>query len=332
MTIQRVILLAAALLVVQLGLVAATYLSGRGTGEYRPGENFLEFARDAVDRVEITGEAGERLVLAKGQAGWVLAEHFNAPAAVAQVDALFDKLAGLVRGLVVAESPEAAGRFKVAADAFQRHVVLRAGESEVANLYVGTSPSFRQVHARRAGEEAVVTVNLSAFDLDTAIEQWLDKEQLKVAEEDLAEIIFPGFRLQRTDGGWALADLAEKEQANGEAVADLVLRVRSLTLQTVVDPAEAEALFAGEPDLLYTLVLRDNRRLEYRFAKIEAKDAYALRVTGQERIYQVHKLPVEALQKLNRPNLLAVPEPADAEEENGDTVPDYPLSEQPTGH
>ncbi len=309
--IQRVIVVAAVLLLVQLALLANTFFGNRGEGEYRPGEPLLQFPAEAVDRVEISDDQGGRLVLTRGPAGWRMPNHFDAPADTAQVRALLDKLAALAGGQAVAATAEAAGRFKVATDDFRRHLLLSAGENELANLYVGTSPGFRQAHARLAAEAEIVTVALTTFDLETAMEQWLDKEQLKLAEEELVAVVAADFSLRRQEEKWHLAGLAGEERQNDEAVADLLLRIGGLTPQKVLDPAMAAPLFAAPADLHYTLVFADGRRREYRFVRLPEEEAFALQLSDRDLIYQVHRLPVEGLQKLNRQGLLAASGQAD---------------------
>jgi len=324
----RLIALAFALLAVQLGLVVALNFADRGAaGRYQPGGPFLEIAEDAIDRVEITGEQGETLVITRGEAGWQLPEHDKAPADMAKLKALLDRLAGLSSGLVVATSAEAANRFQVADTAFHRHILLFADGQEVANFYIGTSPGFRQVHARRAGEAAIVTVALSTFELETAPEEWLDKELVKIAEEQLVGVVYPDFTLTRQDGHWLLADLAPGENLDNEAVADLTLRVGGLTIQSVLDPQDAGPLFQGPLDLQYTLILADDSRLEYRFVK--SGESYALRVSGREQVFKVHQLPVEGLQKFTRQSLLQSEQSPQGEPDSPETGTEVDLPEPP---
>lgn len=327
---RTLIAVAFALLVVQLALVVAFHFVDRGSaGRYQPGGPFLEGAAGDIDRVEITGEEGEKLVIARGEGGWQLPEHDKVPADMAKVEALLDRLAGLSSGLVVATSAEAANRFQVADAAFQRHIRLFADGREAANFYIGTSPAFRQVHARRAGEAAIVTVALSTFELATAPEEWLDKELVKIAEENLVGVVYSDFTLTRQNGQWLLEDLAAEETLDNDAVADLTLRIRGLTIQSVLDPQEAGPLFQGPLDLQYTLILADGSRLEYSFVK--SGDSYALQVTSREQVFKVHQLPVEGLQRFSRQNLLQPDQAAegqtDAEEIGPEIDPPAPPAE-----
>jgi hypothetical protein len=318
---RTLIAVAFALLAVQLALVVAFNFIDRGSaGRYQPGGPFLEIAEEAIDRVEITDEQGGKLVIARGEGGWQLPEHDKVPADMTKLAALLDRLAGLSSGLVVATSAEAANRFQVADAAFQRHILLFADGQEAANFYIGTSPGFRQVHARRAGEAAIVTVALSTFELETAPEEWLDKELVKIAGEQLVGVVFPDFTLTRQDGHWLLADLAAGETLDHDAVADLTLRVGGLTIQSVLDPQVAGPLFQGPLDLQYTLILADGSRLLYRFVK--SADSYALRVSGREQVFKVHQLPVEGLQKFTRQGLLQPDQSAEGQADTAENGPE----------
>ncbi|HSL41150.1 MAG TPA: hypothetical protein VK857_12325, partial [Desulforhopalus sp.] len=98
---RTLIVVAFALLVVQLALVVAFTFVARGSaGRYQPGGPFLEVAEEAIDRVEITDEQGGKLVIARGEGGWQLPEHDKVPADMTKLEALLDRLAGLSSGLV----------------------------------------------------------------------------------------------------------------------------------------------------------------------------------------------------------------------------------------
>lgn len=89
-----------------------------------------------------------------------------------KLHSILTKLSGLKQGFAVGTTAAAVKRFKVADDLFQRHVV-QAGENPVGDLYLGTSPGYRQIHARKAGTENVVAVELSTFELEPKADQWL---------------------------------------------------------------------------------------------------------------------------------------------------------------
>ncbi|MFH0782650.1 MAG: DUF4340 domain-containing protein [Pseudomonadota bacterium] len=302
---KRTITIAALLLVLQIGLVVAFQVGGKTASDLaKPEAPLLGFAADAVTTLEITGPEKDRIVIQKKDGGWILPDSFGAPASAEQVAALLTRLQEMKQGFAVATSATAAKRFKVADDLFQRHVVLKAGESVVGDLYVGTSPSFRQIHARKAGSGGVVVVELSTYELETAADKWLDKNIMKIKEEDIEALTFADFSLQRKDKDWQLVDLPDGQATDAKAAADLVAKASGLTIQAVLKPQEAQSLFTTSQALSFTITRKGGAKAEFRFVKAEG-DAYVLKQSERDLYCKVHSLQVEGLLKANRDSLIA---------------------------
>ena len=300
---QRTIIAAAALLLMQIALAVALNMTDSPSRDVSPAAPFFGFVPDAVTALEIAGPSGERLTIRKTEAGWTLPYAFGAPASADQVNGLLAKLADLKQGLAVATSEEAAKRFKVTETGFERQVVVKKGEEVVADFYVGTSPGFRQVHARKAGSQDIVTVALNTFELETAADKWLDKNLFRLRQEEMESLVFADFTLQKKDQNWQLADLEEGKETAEDGADDLVNTVSGLTIQDVMDPQETAALFAGEPALFFTVNLKNGTRLEYGFVKPEA-DYFVVKRSDRELYGKVHTIQVESLRKYTREKLI----------------------------
>ena len=300
---KRIIVAAGLLLALQIVLAVALHLGGDDTLQTPPESRLFAFKAEAVTGLTISDDSKGSITLIKGDKGWVLPGTFDAPASAEQVTALLEKLAGLKQGLPVATSAGAATRFKVADDLYQRHVVLREGDKVVADFYIGTSPGFRQIHARKAGSQEVVSVNLSTFELETAADQWLDKKMFAVKEEDIAALVFPTFTLRRNGAEWQMDGLGEGEKTDATAAADLVAKVSGLTVQSVVAAETASPFFTGEPALRFTVQRKDGGELVYTLAK-GGEDAYYLQQSQRQHYGRVHKLQAEGLEKAARDGLI----------------------------
>jgi hypothetical protein len=139
---QRIIIVAAVLLLVQIGLTAVTMTGGnRDYSAFVPEAPFLEFTPDQVASLQISDGEGTQVTLKKRENGWVMAEFNNAPANGNQIEELLQRLAAEKKGFAVATSPSAAPRFKVAPDEFETHVVLADEAATLADFYVGTPGS-----------------------------------------------------------------------------------------------------------------------------------------------------------------------------------------------
>lgn len=307
---KKLITAAMLLLLLQIGLSVAVYIGKKDVETGTPDTLFIQFAADAVDSIEITDGEGKKLRLVKENQSWIVPAHFSAPADDNKVQELLDTLAGMKQGFAVATSVEAAKRFKVDAESFENHVLLQAAEQTLADFYVGTSPAFRQVYARRAESNAIVTIPLSGFELESGVDKWLDTSLAMHKDEDLVGLIFDDFTLKKQVDGWQLEGRKDDEPINRQEVDALVARARGMVVQDVLDPAAVSDLFASQPLFHFTAVKKDDKQVEYLFAQ-GSGDFYVLKLSDRDLYLKVHTLPVEALRKVTREKLL---QPAQSEE------------------
>lgn len=306
---KKMIIAAILLLLLQIGLWLFFHMGQKGIETGASDNLFINFAPDAVHSIEITDGEGKNVLLVKEKEKWIVPAHFSAPVDVNKVEALLDKLAGMKQGFVVATSVEAAKRFKVDPESFENHVLLRQAEQTLADFYVGTSPAFRQVYARRAENKAIVTIPLSGFELENDVDKWLDTSLAMQRDDDLVGLIFDAFTLKKEADGWQLEGHAKDEKVNRQEVDALVTRARGLIVQDVLDPAAVSGLFADQPFFHFTAVKKDDQQVEYLFAQGPG-DFYVLKLSDRDLYLKVHTLSVEALQKVTREKLL---EPAQSE-------------------
>ncbi len=307
---KNLIAAAMLLLLLQIGLSLFFHIGRKGVETGAPDSLFLDFAPDAVHSIKITDGEGKNVLLVKEKETWIVPAHFSAPVDANKVEALLDNLAGMKQGLVVATSVEAAKRFKVDSESFENHVLLRRAEQTLADFYVGTSPAFRQVYARRAESKAIITIPLPGFELESGVDKWLDTSLAMQKDDDLVGLIFDTFTLKKEADGWQLEGRKDDEQINRQEVDALVTRARGLVVQDVLDPAAVSGLFTGQPLLHFTAVRKDKKLVEYLFAQGQG-DFSVLKLSDRDLYLKVQTLPVEALRKVTREKLL---EPAQSEE------------------
>lgn len=190
----------AALLAVQLLLTGALLLlEGRGA-DSSPAA-FVEVAPDSVDRVVVGGEETE-LEFTRAREQWSLGS--GAPADAEKIGEVLEKLTDIEPGWPVAATEASRERFRVTGDDHERRVALFAGEGKLAEIYLGTSPGFRRIHARRADSEEVYSIDFAVYELPLSDSDWLDKDLLG-ADGEIASIIREEhWSLERGQEGWLL--------------------------------------------------------------------------------------------------------------------------------
>jgi len=324
---KKLIIFATVVLLVQIGLVAVLNLGSHRSQMAAVDTDFVGAAVTGADNLTITDGEGKSLQLELKDGSWLLPASQNATADKLLVTNLLTKIGSLKEGFTVATSDEAVKRFKVADDDFERHIVLKKDGKSVADFYLGTSPGFRQVHARKNGEKGVVALALSTFEFDTGAEKWLDKAVLQLKAEDLKAIRMQDIALTRNDKKWVLESEAQGEPVQ-EQVDDLVGRITSLTVQNLLAPEKSKELFVGAIGLQLNVETNDGRKLSYDFVK-DGEDSYAVKRSDQELVYSVHKIVVDGLLGFNREKLLTQNGPSTADNgvsEDGVTEPAGPAA------
>ncbi|NIP14734.1 MAG: DUF4340 domain-containing protein [Pseudomonadales bacterium] len=206
----------AALLAIQLVVTGALLLvDARGAGSTSPG--FLEVAADSVDRLVVSGE-GTVLEFTRSGERWSLGSGVAADAE--KIGEVVEKLAEIDPGWPVAATEASRDRFRVTGDDHERRVALFAGESQLAEIYLGTSPGFRRIHARRADADEVYSIDFAVYELPLSDSDWLDKDLLGADGEIAGITREEHWSVERGAEGWLLTSVPPMEDARPGASAD----------------------------------------------------------------------------------------------------------------
>src|SRR5262249_26391343 len=177
-----------AVLGIQLVLAAILWTSGSDYAAYKAKEPLLTFDTAKVDQIEI-GESGTNtVVLTKQDGNWTVPSLAGFPADGTKVSGLLAKIAGLKKGWPVASTSEAAQRFKVTDEAHERLIALKSGGKEIGKILIGTSPAFKQAHARAGNESRIYSVPFATYDAGVRGEEWMDRSLLNIPQDQIASI------------------------------------------------------------------------------------------------------------------------------------------------
>lgn len=280
----------AVLLVVQLLLVGLLSL---GTDDEQSARQLLDIEANAVTRLQIADAEGNSVELNRGESGWLLGE---VPADAGKITDTIETLVSGSASWPVATSVSSQERFEVTADSFQRRVSFGRGDEPLAVLYLGTSPGFRRVHARRDGEDAVYSIDYVLSDLPATRSDWLDKNLFQT--DEIASVTLPsGQVLTRNESGdW----FVDGEAADPAAMGRYLNRITDLSVLGFFEPAPAEeAVVLGEAAVLQVEDGQGSHSLSFSFN--EADDEYVLtsdRVPGQFIVasYIVEQILIDAME------------------------------------
>ncbi len=298
---------------VQLALAVALNYSGPDYAAHDSGEPLVAFEKDAVDSISIGESGGNSVELVRKDGRWVIPAMADFPASQGLVSGLLDKLAGMEKGWPVATTAEAARRFKLTEADHMRRIVLKSGGEQVAELMIGTSPSFRQAHVRLAAVDEIHTARIAVHDAGTRGEEWMDREFLKIDRDAIEAIAVGDARLEKLDGKLTLAGLAEGETVKEAELPRLISAAASLVFDAV-HGAGAAALAALEPaDFEVRIEREDANPLVYRFRREESGGAYLFASSAHDYVFRVAESRIEPLVNASRDKLVnPKPEPAQA--------------------
>ncbi len=242
-----------ALLVLQVLLAGGLYF-GKAASETGPARQALVAAdKSELDHITIENGEGEKVVLQKTGGRWQLPDYHALPANPAKVETLLERLFNTQGGWPVATSTAAQTRFEVAEKRFQRRITLAKGADVLSELYVGTSPGFRKVHARKANDAAVYAVIFNVFDIPAQGKEWFDRSLIQVQGE-VAELEGPDFHLTHINGEWAAIKpdgTVVKEEAEKLLKALTTLQVGGAAEEDPPDNAVTLLVTAGGSDTKY---------------------------------------------------------------------------------
>jgi Domain of unknown function (DUF4340) len=271
------LLLAAQLLILAGILVWQQRDQGGASG------TLLAVDRATVDGLLIEDDTGAKIKLVRKDAGWTLPDSGGLPVDAEKVSQLLDKLFAADAPWPVATSAESAKRFEVTADKFQRRIQLLVADQVAGDLYLGTSPGFRKVHARLAESDDVYAITFANFEATTKPDDWLDKALLKPADTITALARPEHWALSQSGDVWTLDGLAQGETTKQDAAKDLVNKVTNLRVMGIAEQPPAPG-----SDAALTLTARTaNGEFDYQFYRPTKDSDFVVRRSGQDGYFKV---------------------------------------------
>lgn len=250
----------------QLLLIMGMRLDTDEVANMKPAKVFEGLDPAKVTRLRIAGEpkdpedpkspAQPIVELAKDGTQWGIASAEAYPADNTKVEELLDKLAKLKsRGTVLTKATYHK-KLEVAADDYQRKITLTVDGKELT-FFLGSSPSFKNVHLRKDGSDDVVQAGeLTTWEAGTRAWDWVDRAYVKHSEKDVWGLTIQNkngtMRLDRgADGAWAVQGITEPLKKS--VVDDLVRKSSSMNLEEPIGKTEKPEYGLAAPLATITL-------------------------------------------------------------------------------
>ena len=249
---KKVFLILIVALIVQVVLIFEVYKTDVGL-EVNKQTPWLTVNFDRLEKMVI--ESGERSLITLQRQGdsWILPDHLGFPIDQTSLQNLTDKLSNLQVGWPIATTEQAANRFHLNSEKFERKISLYQSGQLVDSFYIGTSPGFRKVHVRKDGENNIYSVELNAHDASIKVTDWFDYDQLKVNTDEIEHIEVLGMTYTLLDGAWRSESLFEDEVINEQGLKDWLSELATIRFQQVLSSNPSK----GESNLVTTVKTSD---------------------------------------------------------------------------
>lgn len=216
-------------LVAQLAVVAVLYRPVPADSNDR--QAVLQgLERSAITQIEVSAGSADAITLNRQAEGWTL--DLGLPASRSKVASLLGALLESDPGYAVAQTDEAARRFAVSEDNFERRITL-TGSDATTVAYLGTSPSFRKIHARRGGDADIFVIDLNSYDAPITVNDWLDRSLL--AKRDVQSLSLYGTEFTLEDSAWRRPD---SQNVDVDAMETLLQALASLQVTGLLSDDE----------------------------------------------------------------------------------------------
>lgn len=305
---SRSIKLLLLLLIFQAGLAVWVNVPSDDTGAFEADKPLLAVDAGSMDAVTIEEQNKPTLRIARMDGGWVLADKSDFPVLPAKFEEFADKLLNAKRSWPVGKTLVAARQFKVTPVRFERRVRFLRGTEVLGDVFLGSSPGFRRVHARLDGDENTYAIDFNAFDAPAEADRWYDTEILKTAAEDIARIDLGVYALKAGEDGFQVEGRRENERTDDEGVRKVVERASEVGFIDVLFKDGKTLFDAGKRVLEYTIERKEGAPVTHTVVAPEEGDDYILKSSAHPHYFKVARDRFDELRDTSRVQLVKGPE------------------------
>lgn len=292
------------LLAVQLVLI---FWLSTGTGALSVNtkkSKLLDYSLSDSNGIEIVDTEGV-IKLAMVEGAWVLPEQDNFPADQEKAEQLLAELSSLKTGLPVGNTLNAAKKFAVSSDQFERKLVVQSAD-KVSEIYFGKVPTFKQIYTRVEGEDESYVVNFASHKLPVDINAWFSKDLLQFNRESLVRIKLKDIELAKSDDEWELSGVNEGARLRDEQVESLISVITGIAY-TEIPAKNGPNGFAKAKAALELAVGFTNETKTYVFKKV--KDSHYLKISSLPYYFKIDQSQLSKLNEWKKSSLIIVDAP-----------------------
>lgn len=293
---KKIIFILSSLLVIQLIITSVVFWHQHQLEQQQVAKILFHFKPKQATKVIISNSTGQ-VKLTRQNHQWVLPELDKLPADRTHINNLLSELTSLKAAWPIADTQSAQKRFKVAPHDYHRHLLIKGVDGQIlANVYLGDSPAFRQIHLRLAKHHSIYQVRLSAYQISVSPKDWLNTMLLAAKQPD--SISGRDFKLKRDKDIWQWQGKmhSAKQVLSQTQAAQLSQALSGLTI-TGVAPKPIQ----GKPQLILQIT-QNTKLLIYRFW--HKKQTYQVARSDYSQHFELNAAQYKQLAKFSKKTLL----------------------------
>lgn len=302
---KRQIQVLSGILVIQLGLAAVLSFTGTDSGAFTSKEKYVGLTLSDIDKITIEEQEKPLLVLNRqDDDDWMMPGYFDFPVDTKQLNDMADTLFNINKTWPIATTGAAEKRFKVGKEKFERRIVFSKADKPLDTLYIGSSPSYKKVHARLNDEDEIYSIDFSAFKASSEGKEWADKDFLQIPRDDITDIVLPTVQLKREGTKLIVADLKETETSNETEISNLTNKISNLTFSEVLGKEAKPEFQQDDPKLELELTVKSGKSVKYALSKFKEKNDYVLKKSTDDYYFKIVSYVGDELIGFSRDNLV----------------------------
>lgn len=286
------------LLVVQIALSVALISRANKLDAFTSDEPLLGDL-SSVNKIAIFEKDQPTLNFEKVNNQWVLSDKKDLALSAEKLKPLTETLMQSKKSFPVGKTTLAAKQFKAVEGDFERKIVFSKDDAAIKTLFVGSSPTFKKVHARVDGDDNTYVISANAYELSTKPLDWFDKEFLQIPQNKIAKIIMGNLTLVEKDGKLEVDGLKENEETNQTEVGSLVQKLSRLTFVDLLTEEQFAAV-KDKPVLDYSIQTKDNESFNFKFFGPLEDDFFAGKVDKYPYYFKFRKSGLDTAKESNR--------------------------------
>jgi hypothetical protein len=221
------------LLIIQAALIVYLYQPGRNTAP-TAAPLFADLQADNIKNITITDDSAKSVRLQQAAGHWSVGAE-NYPADDSKIKGIIERIAKLKNSRLVSRSKGSHSRLKVGEQMFNRKVAMTDNDGKDITFFLGTSPSSKAIHLRRAGNDEVYEVSgLTAWQLQADNESWWQTKYVTINPADLQSLTIKGkenISLSRdAKGDWQLADAPAGSTLDNKRIGELLDTISEISI------------------------------------------------------------------------------------------------------